>query len=406
VASSDSANNSLQSLRILHLVSGEAQLASPERAALRAILSGIPRAKIEPQVVRFAKEDEHSLALRLQGVVVHDFGPLRQPFSTAAFRELRVIAQAFRPQLLHAWDYAAQVASLALRQDMDGVPTIWSMTSTRPRTSGSDQGWLRATLRDAHVIDAIVYTSRLSADAHQEAGFPAERRRIIEPGVDAELYKPDFAARRRVRAQLRIPPDAFVVSMHAPFARHVDHSLLLEAADALAEHHPQLHLLLAGTQVDLHNAALVALLRKVKGLAGRVHAVGRTIEMEYVYNASDVACSTATNDTRRLDLAAAMLCGVPCIAYDIDAQQELLGESAIVVQARTVTALSGALGAAITMAPAQRAALAHRARQHALAVYTARRTASRYRRLYEKLLDCASSEKEELETPHGDTLPP
>jgi glycosyltransferase involved in cell wall biosynthesis len=129
------------------------------------------------------------------------------------------------------------------------------------------------------------------------------------------------------------------------------------------------------------------LLRQAKSLSGRVHAVGRTIDMEDLYGACDAVCSTALNDSRRLDVAAAMLCGVPCIATDVDAQRELLSEAGIAVAVGNAREVEAALVSLLAMPATERAALAQRGRQHVLQNYTVKRTVGRYQRLYEKLLD-------------------
>lgn len=380
----------VQPIRVLHLLSAEPQTRPIERAALRGVLSEIPRRRVAPQIVRFAKGDAHGMALKMLGVEVHELGARRQPLSSVALRELRAVAEQCRPHILHAWDYPAQLASLALQDDL-GVRLVWSMTATRP-PSGLLNGSLRSTVKDAARADAVVYTSRLSATAHHDAGFPADKRRIVEPGVDAELYKPDFAARRRVRAQWQIPTDAFVIGMHAPLTPQLDHAALIATADELARSQPQLHVLLAGTQVDTHNPALGALVRAAKHIAGRVHAVGNMLDMAELYSGCDVACAIASDDSRRLDVVAAMLCGVPCVATSVDAQAELLGDVGIGVAVGDRHSLHAALQALIDMPAAKRATLAQRARQHALRNLTSKRAGARYLRLYEKLQSSAVAE--------------
>ncbi len=376
----------MQPIRVLHLVSPDAQTAAIERAALRPVLLGIARSLVTSQVARFAKPDDQSMALRLLGVSVHDVGPLRQQFAPLALREVRTLAQSFSPHILHAWDYPSQQASVMLQGDLgERVRLVWSMRATRPPDGTLMNGALRAAVKSASRADAIVYTSRTSARAHQDAGFPNERRRLIEPGVDAELYKPNFATRRRVRAALQIPADAFVIGMHAPFAPQVDHAMLIAVVDELARTHAHLHLLLGGVQIDAQNTAIAPLVRRAASLTGRVHVVGESLDMAELYGACDAACSIVSSDTRRLNLAIAMLCGVPCVATTVDAQGELLGDVGKGVAVGDKQQLLAALQSVIGLPAPERAALAQRARQRILQSYTVKRTAGRYLRLYQKL---------------------
>ena len=359
-----------------------------ERSTLRATLTAIPRSVAEPRVIRFAQEDTESTTLRLLGVPVHDIALSRKQFSPLAVRDLNAIAQACQPHIIHAWDHTAQLAAVMLEANLGAqVRMVWTMTGTRPATGLLAQARLRAVLNYAQRADAIVYGSATAAEAHHEQGFPSDRHRIVAPGVNADLYKPDFARRRQVRAQVRIAPEAFVVGMYAPFGRSVDHTLLLNAVAELTNEYPQLHLLLGGAQVELQNAALSGLLRQAPTLVGRVHVVGKSLDMAELFNASDCACFTATVDARRLDIVAAMLCGVPCIATSVGAQRELLGNFGLGIAAGSVHGLADAIRKLAALSPTARALMAQRARQHALRNYTVKRTAGRYRRLYEKLQD-------------------
>lgn len=385
----------MQPLRVLHLVSRDAQAGMVERSILRATLSGIPKTVVEPHVVRFAKEDMESMTLRLLGVPVHDIALSRKQFSPLALRNLSAIAYGCRPHIVHAWDHTAQLAAVMLESNLAApVRMVWTMTRTRPQSGLLAQTRLRAVLKWAHRADAIVYGSAAAASAHHDQGFPRERHRIVAPGVNAELYRPDFAERRRVRERVRIGPDAFVVGMYAPFGRHVDHASLLHAAARLSDTLPRLQLLLGGAQVEMQNAALSDLLRQVPALAGRVHVVGKSLDRVEVLNASDVACYTATADTRPVEIAAAMLCGVPCIATSVGAQREMVGDFGIGVAPGSVQGLVDAIGKLAALSLAERAHIAQRARQHALRHYTVKRTAGRYQRLYEKLQDAARGSTE------------
>jgi glycosyltransferase involved in cell wall biosynthesis len=378
-------------VRVLHLVSRESQTSHAERSPLRALLTDIPRTLVRPEVIRFVQEDVQSLALRLTGVPVHELALSRRGFSPFALSEMSRLIQQAQPDIIHAWDHSAQLASMIVHDSTARV--VWSMSTTQPPQQGLF-GHLRlqALLKFAPNADAIVYGSAAAATAHQDAGFPLERGRIVAPGVHPELYKPDFAMRRTVRGQLGIPARAFVIGMYAPFAAHIDHAALLAAANQLMHLHPEVHLVLGGVGVNWSNERLAELLRHAGLDTQRAHLPGDGTDRAALFAMCDVACLCSTEDGGRLDLAAAMLCGVPCIATAIGAQRELLGEFGIGVAPGSVRALVDAVTSMLQMPPDERARMAQRARQHALRHYTVHRTVSRYRRLYFKLCPQAAGE--------------
>ena len=224
---------------------------------------------------------------------------------------------------------------------------------------------------------------------------------MVPPGVDAVRFKPDPAARSKLREQLQIDPEAFVIGMSAPFRPQSDHATVLKAVADLVKSHPGIVVLLAGHGVQKGNAALMALLGS-GSLATRTHLLGEWSDLAALYNACDVVCSSALHDGSRMQLVMAMLCGVPCIATGLGAQGEVIGQFGIAVQPGSPPAFVKGFTRLLQLTPQKRLHLVRSARKHALQNYIHVRLLQRYQQLYYDLVGREARGSEDVPVPRID----
>ncbi|MBC7984031.1 MAG: glycosyltransferase, partial [Candidatus Obscuribacterales bacterium] len=308
-------------LRVLHLVGADYH--SAPNPLLLPLLTRGNRQRIESQVVHFVQGAAQFAVVRQSGLPVHEVALSSKRFSPAALFELKKIIKDFHPDVIHAWGSAAQFAAVALSGDK--APIVWSTARTTPLASKAK--WMEKTLfnwnkKFAPRMSRIVYSSAVAGAQHRRVGLPEELGTVIAPGVDADRFKPDAAARQKVREQLELPKEAILVGMYAPFQPEFDYGTMLKAVGELIRTNQNLYCVVGGRGVVRGNAALMAM---VGGgtLGGRTRVIGEWSDLNALFNACDVVCSSATTDNSRLLLAIAMLCGVVCVATGVGAQGEV-----------------------------------------------------------------------------------
>jgi glycosyltransferase involved in cell wall biosynthesis len=399
----------LRQLRILHVVSSAAVAASLQQSLLMPLLTRMPKQRVKAQVVCLAPGAVPAAVLRQSGVPVHDVALSRRRFSFGGFAELVKTAKAFRPDVIHAWGYTAQIVANRLRRRCDRkIKVVWTVGSTAPLSRGAgliDRQKLKYAVKTAPTADRIVYASDAGAAQHRRAGFPEGEHLTIPPGIDATRFKPDPAARRKIREQLHLGPEAFVIGMVAPFQPEYDHPTFLKAVGELIKTNPHIAVVLAGHGVQKGNAPLMAL---VGGgtLGTRVQLLGEWSDLASLFNACDVVCSSALNDSARMTLVAAMLCGVPCVATGMGAQGEVIGHHGVAIESGSAPAFVKGIQRVLQLTPEKRAAMAQGARKHALQNYVYVRSLQRYLQLYYDLIGRQSLVSQEMPTPEIDASVP
>jgi glycosyltransferase involved in cell wall biosynthesis len=390
-------------------VSSAAVAAGLQQPLLMPVLTRMPKQRVKTQVVCLAPGAVPAAMLRQNGVPVHDVALSRHKFSLGGFGELVKAAKAFKPDVIHAWGYTAQIFAHGVRKRVDRkIKVVWTVGSTAPLPRGAgmiDRQKLKHAVKAAPNADRIVYASDAGGAQHRRAGFPEGEHLTIPPGIDATRFKPDPAARRKIREQLHFGPEAFVIGMVAPFQPEYDHATFIKAIGELIKSNPTVAVVLAGHGVQKGNAPLMAL---VGGgtLAGRTQLLGEWSDLASLFNACDVVCSSAQNDGSRMNLVAAMLCGVPCVATGLGAQGEVIGHHGVAIEAGSAPAFVKGILRVLQLTPEKRAAMAHGARKHALQNYVYVKSLQKYLQLYYDLIGRQSLVSQEMPTPEIDASVP
>lgn len=376
------------------------------------LLTRLPRQRVKAQVACLSPGAVPSAVLRQNGVPTFDLALSRKRFSPKAFRELVQSTRHFRPDVIQAWGPTAQVISTLLRKRCEWKPRlVWSVSETAPLGKNPgfiDRQKLKYAAKFSTRADRIVYASESGASQHRRVGFPDGGHETIPPGVDATRFKPDFAARRKLREELNLPGESFVIGMAAPFQTEYDHATLIRAVGELIKTNPNIALVLAGHGVQKGNAPLMALIGG-GALSTRVHLLGEWSDINGLYNACDVVCSSALNDQSRMNVAMAMLCGVPVVATGIGAQGELIGQFGVAIEPGSPAAFIKGINRVMQLPPEKRTHLAQGARKHALANYVYVRSLQKYLQLYYDLIGRQSLVTKDLPEPEIDaslTVPP
>jgi glycosyltransferase involved in cell wall biosynthesis len=378
-------DDKLRQVRVLHFVSSGGVTGAMQQALFMPLLTRMPKQRVKAQVVSLAPGFTPGAVLRQSGIPVHEVSLSKRRFATGALKELLNTTRQFRPDVIQAWGHTAQLAALFVRSRCDWKPkVVWSIADTAPIAKKAgliDRRKLKLTAKHSRKADRIVYTSEAAASLHRRCGYPETEHVVISPGVDPTRFKPDFAARRRVREQLGVAADAFVIGMAAPFQTEYDHVTLLKGVGELIKTNPNLSVILAGHGVQKGNAPLMAL---VGGgtLGTRTHLVGEWSDTAAFFNACDVACSSSLTDSARMTLVMAMLCGVPCVATGMGAQGEVLGKFGVAIEPNSPAAFIRGITRVMQMPEDRRAAMIQGARKHALANFASVRSLQKYLQLY------------------------
>ena len=208
---------------------------------------------------------------------------------------------------------------------------------------------------------------------------------MIPNGFDTGRFSPRDEARSRLRRELKLGDDAFLIGIVGRYHRCKDYDNFLEAASAYLGRfdgsQPQAHFVLVGRNIDSRNAELRTKIVRL-GLENYVHLLGERSDIAYLNAGFDIATSSSYSESFPNVIGEAMSCGIPCVVTDTGDSARLVGDTGMVVPVRQPGELSQAWMRMISLDPGVRRELGAKARQRIIDNYSIAEIVKKYERLY------------------------
>ena len=323
-------------------------------------------------------------------------GSLRALPSPRVVSGLRTIARDFRPGLIHAHLFHAEVAA-AFAGALVRVPVV----VTRHSAGLEFRGWRRIAARMlAPRFAACIAVSGGAADEALRTGHPRERIAVIPNAVDPARFHPvDEHDRERGRAALAA--DLFRGGAARPFVlvgsagrlKPVKNfPLMVRVAARLAANTasrpgaPEIRFVIFGEGSE--RESLSALSAEL-GIGPLVSLPGRCDNLEGVYPLLDVFVLPSWSEGVPMALLEAMSSGVACVASDVGGVGEVLAEVGVLARPGDEDAFAESLQDLVINAD-RRKELGRKARVRVLEKYNVDIWGERILAVYRSVLDGGS----------------
>lgn len=180
------------------------------------------------------------------------------------------------------------------------------------------------------------------------AMHPIEARKVvtIHNGVDPGRFRPDPAARARLRAELGYADEDLVVGIVGRVTPSKGHREFLDMAARLAPTHPRARFLVVGEATRGEEGEGRAIVDGIAagGLGGVVQVTGFRSDVPDLLAAMDIFAFPSHNEAFGLALIEAMATGLPTVSSDCDGVPDIVveGRTGLMVPARDAAALAAA----------------------------------------------------------------
>jgi glycosyltransferase involved in cell wall biosynthesis len=287
----------------------------------------------------------------------------RWPHVMGYGRELRALLQEDW-DVVHCWEepYVLAAAQVA-RWSRPSARLVFATFQNISKVYPPPFTWFeRAAMQRANGWIAFGCTARTALESRP--GYAARPHRVIPPGVDLDLFRPDATARRRVRAALEWEDGGLpVVGFLGRFVPEKGLRLLMSALDGAGRSWRALFV--GGGSLEPELRAWGARHGdRVRIVTGVGHA-----DVPAHLNAMDVLCAPSQTTPRWREqfgrvLVEAFACGVPVVASDSGEIPHVVGDAGVRLPESDASAWSSTLASLVEDA-ARRAELADRGRAHA-----------------------------------------
>jgi glycosyltransferase involved in cell wall biosynthesis len=338
------------------------------------------------EVVSLHQEGVYAGPLRERGIGVTVLGMPRGRVSPRGLKILRNTLGTYRPQLVQTYLDHANLVGAVMARFASAPPVIWGVHAT-------DLGSLRSSWKTRIVrrINAalsyrlplrIVMAAHSSAALYAQLGFSTAKMLVIPNGVDPERFRPDPAARARLRAEWGVGREELLLGCVARWDPLKDHETLLLALQRLMLHRRAFRCVLVGTGMEAGNTHLTRLIEQC-GVGEQLILAGRRQDIPDVMNCLDLHLLSSRAECMPLAVLEAMACGTPCVVTDVGDAARIVGETGWVARARDPAALAAALAAALVeRSQGDFAARADACRERVMGQYSLAGMVARYAQLW------------------------
>lgn len=206
-------------------------------------------------------------------------------------------------------------------------------------------------------VDLAIANSSGGATYAHRIGVPAVR--VVANGIDTELFRPDAAARARVRAEWNVADGEIVVGCVARLEPHKQLECFLRAAAEFTGLRPGARFVCVGSGECGYVNRLQALAQEL-GVGERVIWTGSRLDLPAVQNAFDVATLLSSNEGTPNAVGEALACGVPCVVADSGDSARLVADAHAVVDRADAASAARAWARAAGATSETRAAMRRR----------------------------------------------
>lgn len=299
-----------------------------------------------------------------------------------------------RPDLVHAHGFVAEILG-GIVTWLPNTPPLLATVHIRPgrrlwcaedRSSIASMAlWASRRTRASRLI-------AVSEDLRRrliQSGLPAHRIECVYNGV-REPPDSDRIEGTRLRAQLGLARDSFVVGMVGRLERMKGHSRLLRIAARVRQQNPELRLLIAGDGPRRHEIEAEV---KQLGLDRHAHLLGFRRDVGAVMAAMDLGVFASDHEGLPYAAIELMARGVPLLAFAVGGLREIMshGQTGVLIPPGDEEALARELGA-LARDRKRLAALGRRAAEEVAARFSYKRMVCETERIWRKAVgECRES---------------
>jgi len=362
---------------------------------LYKVLSGIDKKKFQPIVVSLLKTDINESQVGKQiaalDIPIHSLEMDPGEFSLKKFIKLVNIVRHEQPDILQGWMYHANFAAqLANFFTFKSIPVIWNIRHSLyslEYESKSTALIIKLLSKLSNFPAKIIYNSQIGATQHQKLGYESDKTVVIPNGFDINLFQPSSENRLSLRKELGLAQDTVLIGRICRYHPMKDHDNFLRAASLLLKDLPELHFVLAGTDVDQNNSQLSKLIEELN-ISNHIHLLGERKDIPRLTSALDIATSSSYfGEAFPNVIGEAMACVVPCVVTDVGDSALIVGDTGKVVPPQNHQALANGCKELISLGVEGRKALGEKARQKVIKLYSLDAIITQYENLYQNVID-------------------
>lgn len=300
-------------MKILHIITG--LNGGGAEMMLYKIIKHSPNPS-DHRVVSLISEGFFSQKIRDLGCIVESLDMTKNPLTFSPFRLLRIIKDA-RPDAIQCWMFHANLIGGFFGRLAGVKKIVWGIHHSMTKYDRKILHLINkiGALMSYNFCDTVVCCGLRPLEVCKNSGYAPNKLKCIYNGFATKAFFFDENARKKIRAELGLADDAFVIVHMARFHILKNHIGLLRIFAKLLVKNPNSHLVLVGEGIG-GNAQIEAAIDEL-GIRANVKMTGFRTDSCAFYSAADITVLPSLSEGFPNVVAESMLCERPCITSEV-----------------------------------------------------------------------------------------
>ncbi|KQB09449.1 glycosyltransferase [Vibrio metoecus] len=370
-------------MKVLHIITGLG--IGGAEAMLYKLLSELSQdSNSEHIVISMIKPGPYKEKINALGIKVISLEMNSAKSLPAALVKLLKTVRQVKPNVVQGWMYHGNLfASISKLVLPKATKIIWNVRHSLydfSKETRSTKWLIKFSAKISGLCDGVLYNSSISRDQHELAGFANKPGKVIPNGFDTEDFRPDTTRKQRVRAELKLRDNAFVIVHIGRFHPAKNHLGFLKAVVPLLQQNNNVAVVMVGLNVDKENQQIAALIPD--SMKSRVHLLGLRNDIPDIMSAGNILAMSSDTEGFPNVIGEAMSSGLPVVSTDAGESRIVVGNTGIVVPIGDMSALNKGMKLLIEMDNDAFASLQRCVRERIIQNYSLSAIASQYKELY------------------------
>jgi glycosyltransferase involved in cell wall biosynthesis len=337
-------------VKVVHVITG-LENGGAEGALYRLVESSLNQHEhIVVSLTTLGKYGALFLALNIEVVY------LNMPKGRASLHGVKVLFSLLRnkkPDVVQTWMYHADLFGgvIAKLAGIDNI--VWGIRHTnhnKEHTSLTTRSVTKLCAFLSYVIPkSIISCSVKAVSIHMDLGYKKDKFKVVPNGYDFSKLKFSFMGSKKVREELGLTSNDFLIGCVGRWNSQKDHPNLLRSLSLLKQENVSFHCILVGNGCDHTNHILMEEVIK-HGLKENVTLMGPRSDVVDVMSSLDLhVLPSAYGEAFPNVLVEAMACNTPCVATCVGDSDVIIGDFGWVVPARNPTKLARSIKSSIEL---------------------------------------------------------
>ncbi|MBB6285316.1 glycosyltransferase family 4 protein [Geobacillus subterraneus] len=373
--------------RLIHLITG--LNAGGAEMMLYNLLSKINREKFDVKVISLTDVGPVGEKIKKLRVPVMGLGMKRGVPNPFFLLKLAMILKKEKPDILQTWMYHSDLLGLLAGKLAGTHRIVWGIHHSNLNPESNKKLTIKVAqmcARLSGMTDKIVCCSESSFNVHSKIGYNSEKMVVIPNGFDIGRFLPDVIAKKRLKDELSISENSYIIGLVARWDPLKDHYNFVQAAKIVAVNVPNVHFVLCGDDITTQNKTLISWIKEAN-VEQSFHLLGRREDVNKIMPAFDLLVSSSKGEAFSNVLGEAMACEVPCVVTDVGDSAYIVGDTGFVVPPEKPDLLAEAIIQFLNLSKNEREHLGKLARERVQNYFSLDLIVKKYEEVYINLLE-------------------